>query len=310
MDATRGDEDRPRRARFFWVKRSEYERVRTQLAEAQARDRARDERLEVVLGDAEALTAQAGRAVTAIAALLGAEWPDDLEGSRAEDLVLALRALLPRRAADVQALRAEQLSEAQRVFLAARTDGSATWQLSSANAAGEPHLDVTAAVAGERAVLVRYAEGIHDDGSLSEIVECVCRAAAASLAARDLARERGRRLPLSLLGDETAARRFAALRETQQQEPLERVTVALRAGERERGSGVYGEPAWQATLFDLAVELDLAARAVGGEAFETGSGFVCLAPAGAIPALRADIAEILKPIEAGADLAIADLAAA
>lgn len=124
----------------------------------------------------------------------------------------------------------------------------------------------------------RYASDVFPEGGAPAVVEAFCHALAGSLAARERGRmealERG---PVTLLGAEIGLRRLRALRDAQGDRLVE---VSVELGERLRleQEGVYGEPTWNATVFDCAGRLDTLARARGGEAFEVDDTLTCLVP--------------------------------
>jgi hypothetical protein len=269
----------PRRAFFGGVKRAEYERLL-------ARDDAREARLAEALEDAETVVDELDAAVAELARLASAEVLAE------DDAALALRQLLPRRAAAVELLAVERLPAAMRERLASADSGVVTFVHERANAAGEHALDSAAALVGERAVVVRYAEGVYDDGRLRTVVERLCHALAASVAARDVARDGRRRQPVTLLGGTREAAQLTALREAQGQ-PTERVTIPVAAGARNDFVGLFGEPAWHGELFDLAQALDAAARQLGGEAFELEDGFVCVVARGSGDEMRKEASGLI-----------------
>jgi hypothetical protein len=262
----------PRRAFFGGVKRADYERLL-------ARDDAREARLAEALEDAETVVEGLDAAVAALARLASADVLVD------DDAAFALRQLLPRRAAAVELLPAQRLPAAIRDRLESADSGVVTFVHERVGAAGERALDSAAALVGERAVVVRYAEGVYDDGHLRSVVERLCHALAASLAARDVAGGGRRRLPVTLLGGTREATQFAALREAQGQ-PTERVTVRIAGEAQEDFVGLFGEPAWHGELFDVARALDAAARRLGGEAFELDGAFACVVARGSGDEMR------------------------
>jgi hypothetical protein len=299
---------KPRRA-LFGVAREEYEQLQAELeaqraarerseaaqAQLEARDRARTDRIEAVLGDAATVASELETATGTIARLVAADGIDQ------QQLIDALHAALGGRADGVDAKRAGDLPAALHDALAQRTDGVVTLARTSTGAAAEPLLDVTAALAGEVAVVVRWRQDVYDDGSLRAIAERLCRAAAASLAGRDLAANHARRWPVSLLGAKDDAARFAALREAQEQ-PVEEVTVKLAPGAPKTYSGLFGEPAWDGERFHLAQALDRCARELGGEAFELEGAFACLVPRAGAETMRGRARAILGDSSVEADV--------
>jgi hypothetical protein len=206
----------------------------------------------------------------------------------------ALHALLPKRIQSVSLMTADELPEVALALLRARESHAETWTEGvDAGPLGIP-LAASAALAGEQAVLIRYAEDVYDmGGGFSAVVESLAHAVVSSIQARALAREHAaQRYPVSLLGDLTAARSFVALR-VAQGETIVQVDVPLDFSTGEALTGVWGEPAWHATYFDLAVRLDKVARAVGGEAFESDHWFHAAVPAAKAEGVRAAAQEIL-----------------
>jgi hypothetical protein len=254
--------------------------LRTQLDVLEARARAREGRLSAMLADAATFVDGLDRSILAIAAQLAAN-----RVASEEEIAAALQAMLAGRVRSVEISRVEQLS-AELCALVRERGGVTTWMSEEADDAGEHRLESAAALAGQRAILVTYADGVYDDGLLVGLVEQLCHAVVASLESRDLAREKGRRLPISLLGDAHAYRRLAALRDAQGS-PSVRIVVRLDEDAYEQLTGVFGESAWSAELFTLASELDGAARSLGGEVFEIGNEFVCLVA----PAQHAELRE-------------------
>ena len=249
--------------------------LREQIAELhgqidvlEARDHAREGRLATALADAGSLVRGLDRSVLKVAALLTA---NRAEGER--EIATALQEMLASHVRSVEILRAQEAPADLLAF--ARERGGATTSLKEQADTGEHSLEVTVAVAGQRMILVRYAEGVFDDGPLVGLVEELSRAVVASLEGRDIALEKGRRLPVSLLGDERACRRLAVLREAQGILPA-RIVVRIDEDAYEQFTGVFGEPAWNAELFELARELDGAAREMDGEVFEIANELVCL----------------------------------
>lgn len=260
--------------------------LREQIDALEARDRAREDRLNAALAEAETFLGGLDRSISAIAAQVATDRLDEKE------IAAAMQAMLGGRVRSVVILRVEQLSAEVRAFVSERGDLT-TWMRDQANDTGEHPLEMTAALAGQRAILVTYADGVYDDGPLSGLVEDLSHAVVASLAGRDLAREKGRRLPISLLGDVQAYRRLAALRDAQGS-PLARIAVRIDEHAYQEFTGVFGEPAWNAELFALASELDGAARSVAGEVFEIGNELVCLVAPGQRAALRTRFTAILE----------------
>jgi hypothetical protein len=240
-------------------------------AAAEERDRARAARYETTLADAQALAARIGEATVTLAQLVRSDRVDR------EQLAGALQRLLAPGVAAVELTRRRDLPRELRDPLAERDGSVVTLGHAEPGAAGEHALNRTLARAGELVVVAQWAEGRYDDGPLRTIVEQLCRAAAASVASRDLVRPGRRRRPLSLLGGATDATRFSALRAAQDA-PSTRVLVQLRSGAMEAFTGLFGEPAWEGELFHLAQALDSVARTKGGEAFELEDAFACVVP--------------------------------
>ncbi len=287
---------RPRRA-LLGIARAEYEKLQAQLDVAQERDRAREARLDAVLEEAGVFVARLDEAVTPLADLAGSV---TMRGE--QDLILALRAMLARRASSVEALRVADLPIALREQTAGASSGMATRARETKGTTAEPALDVTVAWVGERAVVVHYGDGVHADGQFLETVERLSHAAAASLEARDFARRKGRRLAISLLGDERSATLFTALRDAQGVS-IEQLVLRISPEAYESFTGMFGEPAWDAALFDLAVAVDRAARELGGEAFEIEGGLLCAVPAHAASAMRDAVTAIVTERDVDVDMA-------
>ena len=281
------DPQLPRRA-LFGVKRADYEQLLS-------REQARAARFDEALAEAVAVARDVDDAVLQLAQLASADALD--EGAAAR----ALRELLPRRAAAVELLSARQLPGELRELLQHADGGTVTLVHTATNGGGEQSLDRSAALVGDRAVVVRYADAIHDDSGLSAVVERLSHALAASLAARDVARNRRRRQPLTLLGGAREAEQLEALREAQG-EPTERTTVRLADEAREAFVGVFGEPAWHGQLFHLGQSLDVAARRLGGEAFELPGAFACVVARGEGDAMRGAAQALLAAASLDADL--------
>ncbi len=277
----------PRRA-LFGVKRADYEQL-------VAREQARAARFDEALAEAVAVAREVDDAVLLLAQLAGAEVLDEDVAAR------ALRELLPRRAAAVELLRARQLPAELREPLQHADNGTVTLVRAAANGDGEQSLDRSAALVGDRAVVVRYADAIYDDSGLSAVVERLSHALAASLAARDVARNRRRRQPLTLLGGTREAEQLEALREAQGQ-PTERMTVCVADETREAFVGLFGEPAWHGQLFHLSQSLDEAARRLGGEAFELPGAFACVVRRGEGGAMRGAAQALLAAASLDAEL--------
>lgn len=275
----------PRRALFgiardeYALLRDELEQQRTARIEAEARDRAREGRLDAVLADAAGVARRLPDVVEALTRSVTAEELD------ADTLTSSLAALLGPRVRGVEARHVDELPGELAGAVGQRHDGVVTVGRRDTDDDPTPLLLATAARAGETAIVVYWSDGVHDDGPLRAIVEDLCRAAAASLAVRALARDGARRHPVTLLGGDVDAGRLAALREAQGQ-PLERVEVALAPAADKTYSGLFGEPAWDGERFHLAQALDRDARALGGEAFELAAGFACLVPPTAVEQMR------------------------
>jgi hypothetical protein len=272
------------------------EELRAQLAVADERDRARAERLDAVLSEADVFVATLDEVVSVLADVAGSE-----RMSSELDLIQALRALLARRASSVEVARVADLPVALHEQISGAASGAATYVRETAGTAVEPHLDLTVAWAGEQAVVVRYGEGVHADGQLGEAVERLCHAAAASLEARDLSRRKGRRLAVSLLGDQQDATRFAVLSDAQGIS-MQHLELRIGAETYESFTGMFGEPSWDGALFDLAAALDRAARDLGGEAFEIDCGLLCAVPSHAAGAMRDAATAIIGERDVDADV--------
>lgn len=269
--------------------------LRKELEQAQAREQARQGRLEAVLAESTDFVDRLDSTTGSLARVFNGEpWEGEIE------LKEALSALFNRRAESIEFLEADSLSRMLREFLLGH-GGRATWMAESTNEVGEPHLKMTAALAGERAVIVNYAQGAYEDGPWREVAERVCHAVACSLQARDLARLKGRRLPVSLLGDENALRRFSGLLASRGVTTA-MVSVSIDSDQFEEALGAFGEAAWNAALFELAVELDSAAREAGGEAFEVDRELVCVVAEDRREALRAQAEEIIAKADVKARL--------
>jgi hypothetical protein len=261
----------PRRT-LFGVKRADYEQLL-------ARDAARAARFDEALAEAVVVAREVDEAVIRLVWLVSADVLDE------EVAAGALRELLPHRAAAVELLRAEHLPAELREALQDVDGGTATLVHAAASGGGEQPLDATVALAGNRAVVVRYVDAVYDDGGLSLLVERLAHALAASLEAREVAGNGRRRRPVTLLGGEREAEQFEALREAQGQ-PTERITISVAGETREAFVGLFGEPAWHGQLFHLAQSLDTAARMLGGEAFELPGTFACVVNRGEGDAMR------------------------
>jgi hypothetical protein len=252
--------------------RQDAERTRERVAVLQAASEARDQRVAHALVDAAAVVDGLDFAIKELAALA------DPHGGRAENqhLELVLRRLFPRLVAAVSISGAESVSPTMVTALSNAAGGRRTWEADEITEAGERPLDASGALANGVVVLARYEPQTFPDGDIPGLVERVCHALAGSLAARRRAQaQAGDRDRVTLLADGSALERLRVLRESQGCE-VALVGVQLGSQLNDTQLGLYGGPAWSATLFDLAGQLDRLARDHGGEAFELEGAICCV----------------------------------
>lgn len=267
---------------------TQYEAAQDRIAALEKAEQARQARIGEVIGDAEAIVAGLDSAATELASLVLPAPP----AIAPSDLELATRRLFPRLLASLGIGHADDEESERIARLRDAPDGRTTWESSTLTDAGERSLEASAALVGETVVTARYASGVFPEDGMPVMVERFCHALAASLAARERARsealERG---DVTLLGDEIGLLRLRALREAQGDSVAE---VSLELGQRLRleQQGLYGQNAWNATVFDCAGRLDTLARANGGEAFEIGGSLTCLVPA----AVASEVAKVTRAI--------------
>lgn len=251
------------------------------IATLEAADQARERRIADVLSDAAAVAEGLSFAASELAVLAQPGGPKAEESH----LELVLRRLFPRIVAAVVVSPADGL---QGIVAELRNapGGRRTWEGDRVTDAGERPLDSSGALVHDVVVLVRYRPEIYADGDLPVVVERVCHALAASLAAQQRARSRAaERGQVTLLATEDALGRLQALRESQGIE-MARVRLEVGAQLRNEEIGLYGEPAWNGIVFDCAGHLDRLARDNGGEAFEVESALCCLVQATSVEAVR------------------------
>jgi hypothetical protein len=242
------------------------------IAALQSASEVRERRVALALADAATVVDGLEFAVKELAALAepGGGGVED------QDLGLVLQRLFPRLVSAVSISSAESAPPEMLAALQQAAGGRRTWEADDITDAGERPLDASGALANGVVVLARYEPKIFPDGDLPGLVERVCQALAASLAARRRARARaGDRGRVTLLADETALDRLRVLRESQGCE-VARVSVLLGAQLKDDQLGLYGAPALSATIFDCAGQLDRLARDHGGEAFELEGAICCL----------------------------------
>lgn len=273
--------------------------VQDALAEARSdteRERARadglEQRISAALVGAEFLTRRLDAAMAKIAGLIV-----DREGADGPVLGEALRELIPERIDGVTVTTTDELDQSVLGQLTARESHTLTWSGIAQEGEVEHPLEASAALAGDRVVMVHYLPGTFDDGGFAEVVERLAHAVASSLQARALAREHAAtRRPRSLLGGQGSARRFQALREAAG-EQLAEIGIELDPDAQTGLTGVWGAPAWDATYFDLATRLDQLTRALQGEAFEIGDGaFACLVATKRAETVQTEATAILQEL--------------
>ena len=271
--------------------------VQDALAEARSdteRERVRadglEQRISAALDGAEFLTRRLDAAMARIAGLIV-----DREGADGPVLGEALRELVPERIENVTLTTADELDQSVLGQLTARESQTLTW--SAQEGAVKHPLEASAALAGDRVVIVRYLPGTFDDGGFAKIVERLAHAVASSLQARALAREHAAtRRPRSLLGGQGSAGRFQALRAAAG-EQLAEIRIELAEDTAGAQTGVWGAPAWDATYFELATRLDQLTRALQGEAFEIGDGvFACLVATKRAETIQIEATTILQEL--------------
>jgi hypothetical protein len=251
---------------------AEAKRARERIAALESANEVRERRVALALADAATVVDGLEFAVKELAALAepGGGGVED------QDLGLVLQRLFPRLVSAVSISSAESAPPEMLAVLQQAAGGRRTWEADDITDAGERPLDASGALANGVVVLARYEPKIFPDGDLPGLVERVCQALAASLAARRRARARaGDRGRVTLLADETALARLRVLRESQGCE-VARVSVLLGAQLKDDQLGLYGAPALSATIFDCAGQLDRLARDHGGEAFELEGAICCL----------------------------------
>jgi len=266
----------------------------------EAADRARQERFAHALDDIGAIAQGLDFAVTELAALV---LPPE-QGEAKQYVELVLRRLFPRIIEDVDVSTADRLAPSIVTALQVAPQGRRTWESQTITDAGEQSLDSSGALVDDMIVLVRYVGEIFPDGDLPALVERVCHALAASLAGRQRARSRaGDRGPVTLLADETALRRLRALSESQGRE-VAQVSLTLGAQLRDEQIGIYGEPAWNGSVFDCAGQLDGLARDHGGEAFETEGALCCVVPLASAETVKRVAQEIVEALGLETDVRV------
>ena len=223
-----------------------------------------------------------------LAALVRADGqPADEQG-----IELILRRLFPRVVALVDIARADRYDPLIVAALREARTGRRSWEGGPLATTGERPLQSSGALVGDTVVLARYASGVFPDGDLPVVVERICHAIAASLAARQLARaRRGDRGAVTLLAGETALNQLRVLNRSLGRE-LAQVSLRLGARMRREQVGVYGEAAWNATVFDCAGQLDVLAREHGGEAFELEGALCCLVPTAAVASVQGAVRQL------------------